>query len=705
MQKHDLNSLNQLCEDSKSCDDDVRAEMKSNLLLVSGNHYSKKSAKFFNNVRNSQKLNETTKLRITKNHIHKISRHYKNSILSKVPGVVIAPKNELDLQDKKQAELNEAVRRDAVERYDMKQRMREFCDSFVDMGEVCSFIYFDPNAGELRGYEPLVNDETGEPELDETGQLLPDKSKPIFKGEFKFKNIPGYNLFRSPSAKTMEASAYIWFEEMVPKKELAEIYKDDSEKMQAVGEGDTETFVIFDANKQQYRSEDKDVAVQYIFFKPCKLYPEGFFYIKTSRGILEEGEIPYGIYPIVWEGFDTFSGNPRGYSIIKVARPFQAEINRASSQAATHQITVGDDKIIYQGGTKLSPGALLPGVRGITYQGQAPQILAGRSGEQFLPYIQSQITEMYDACMLEEINAENSDGQVDPYALLFRSASAQQKFGQYTAKFENFQKKFWITYLELAKKYMPEDEVIMAVGKNEAINLQEFKSTTPLAYQIKVEEQTETIDERMGRQLALNHIIQFAGNQLGPKQLGLLFKEMPFLNNNTLIKRMSLDYDNVENDMLQLERGQLPFISPYADNEVYVESVTHRMKQPDFQMLDPQVQSLYDQYLSIHEDQIKIKMQAQQAAKDGFIPTGGSLITVSMQVPDPSSQSGSRQVRVPYESIWWLIQRLEAQGSSLQALEQMNQGAIVDIQGRQMPNQQQAGPQMALPGGGQPLPA
>jgi hypothetical protein len=47
------------------------------------------------------------------------------------------------------------------------------------------------------------------------------------------------------------------------------------------------------------------------------------------------------------------------------------------------------------------------------------------------------------------------------------------------------------------------------------------------------------------------------------------------------------------------------------------------------------VKQLYDQYLGIHEDQQAQKMKAQQAAKDGFIPTGGSLITVQMSLPDP----------------------------------------------------------------------
>ena len=52
-------------------DEETFSEMRSNLLLVSSNHYSKKAASFFNKVRNSQKINDNQKLRITKNHIHK----------------------------------------------------------------------------------------------------------------------------------------------------------------------------------------------------------------------------------------------------------------------------------------------------------------------------------------------------------------------------------------------------------------------------------------------------------------------------------------------------------------------------------------------------------------------------------------------------------------------------------------------------------
>lgn len=693
MKKHNIEALNQHYRDAESCDDEIFSEMRSNLLLVSGNHYSKKTTSFFTRVRQTQRLNETQKLRLTKNHIHKITRHYIQAIAGKVPGVIPAAQNEMDMQDKKAADLNLAVWSDFRHRYNLKEKFNEYIQNFVELGEMCAFIYWDPNEGDVKGYEPLV-DEQGQPAMDEMGQMVPDTEKPIFTGAFQFKNIPGFNLLRAPQAKSMKASPYHIVREMVEKEELLGAYGEDESKKRIIGDGDTGEFIVFDTNKKQYRSEESQVLVRYHFFRPCKQYPQGYYYISTERGILEEAEIPFGIYPIIWQGFDTYSTNPRGYSIIKVARPYQAEINRASSQAATHQITVGDDKIIYQGGTKMAPGALLPGVRGITYQGAAPQILPGRDGGQFLPYIESQISEMYSACMLEEINMENESGQIDPYTLLFRSASSKVKFSRYIEKVEAFMKEFCQVTLELAKHYLPDDAFIQAVGKSEAINIQEFRATVPLSYQIKVEEQSADISDRLGQQLALNHLIQYAGQQMDAKQLALLAKEMPYLKNTQIVKRLTVEYDNAENDMLQIERGQMPFVGPYADNKIYIDAVTHRMKQADFQMLPPNVKQIYDQYLGIHEDQQAQKMQAQQAAKDGFIPTGGSLITVQMSLPDPQSSSGAKQVRLPYEAIMYLIKKLEAQGATLDDLERMNDGVVLDMMNRM--GQQQA-PQGQLP--------
>lgn len=699
MKKYDIDGLNQLYETAQRVDDEVFTEMRSNLLLVSGKHYTKRTSKFFDRLRNTNRLSEVQKLRITKNHIHKICRHYVNSILDKVPGVAIAPYNEMEMQDRKAAELNQAVWNDAKEQYRLRERVREWGNNFVEVGEVCVKLFYDPNVGDFVGYAPKMSDE-GEYETDDMGEYVGDEGMPIFSGKFVFETVHGFNLLRSPFAKNMKDSPYHIIRKMVDKRFLKKVYATQPEKLEAIEESEKETYVVFDSHKSNYTSTDKEILVREYYFKPCMDYPEGYFYIATEFGILEEGTLPEGVYPLVWAGFDEYASTPRASSIIKVARPYQAELNRAASQQASHQISVGDDKVIYQAGTKLAPGALLPGVRGLTYQGSAPQILPGRDGGQFLPYIQQQISEMYQACMISEIQAEENLGQMDPHTLLFRSASQSQKFSQYTEKFETFLKELCETYLKLAKAYMPDNMFIKAVGKSEAINIAEFKSTEPINYQIKVEPQSESVDSKLGRQMALTHVLQYVGKQLTPKDIGMVLTNMPYVNNEKIFKDLTIDTENVDNDMLALERGEVPTVNPYSDNEYYDKRLTHRMKQADFKMLPPEVQQSYQKLLNMHRMEIQKKQQAAIDAKNDYVPVGGAMITCSMHIPDPERPGKTKQLRLPYQSLDWLVKLLDKQGATLEKLDEMNPGSIAQMQAMGQRGRPQGGPPVVPPGMG-----
>lgn len=207
MKNHNIDELNQIYKDAESCDDETFPEMRSNLLLVSGNHYSKKTTSFFTRIRQTQRLNENQKLRLTKNHIHKITRSYIQAISGKVPGVIPTAQNSLEMQDRKAADISASVWMDFKSRYNLKEKFNELIQNFVEIGEMCAFIYWDPNTGDIKGYEPLL-DEQENPVLDEYGQMIVDKSKPIFTGGFNFKNIPGFNLLRAPQAKSMKSSPY-----------------------------------------------------------------------------------------------------------------------------------------------------------------------------------------------------------------------------------------------------------------------------------------------------------------------------------------------------------------------------------------------------------------------------------------------------------------------------------------------------------------
>ena len=121
MKKHSVSELNQLYDDAEAADREVFAEMRSNVMLLAGDHYSKKDRDHL--IRDkSTRGGDSVKLRLVKNHVHKVVRHYAANILAYAPGVVCAPQNEADLQDQKDAELNQSVWNQHKTDYRIKER-------------------------------------------------------------------------------------------------------------------------------------------------------------------------------------------------------------------------------------------------------------------------------------------------------------------------------------------------------------------------------------------------------------------------------------------------------------------------------------------------------------------------------------------------------------------------------------------------------
>jgi hypothetical protein len=680
MKKHTVEELNEIYTAAKSEDKDVYSEMRSNIQLVAGDHYSKKHLdKYFNRLRTGN-VTETQKLRLTKNHVSKIAHHYEEAIMSQSPGVRILPQIDSELQDQKDAELNQSVWVHIKDKNKLKNRFRDFCQDYIQIGECAAKILWDPNAGDFLGYAQKV-DENGMDLFDEMGQPAADLDAPQFSGDLVIERLFGFNLFRAAGAKTMEESHMIGIDKMADLKDMKRLYADDPVKSKYLEESSKEEFVVFDSSRNSYEKAKNQVLLREFYFKPCLEYPEGYFYITTESGILEEGELPFGLFPIVWRGFDKFPTRPRGYSVIKKIRPYQAELNRAASQQATHQVTLADDKIIYQAGTKLAPGALLPGVRGVTYQGAPPTILPGRTGEQFTAYIADTINEMYQVAELDELNQENPAGsQADAWASLFKNIRQKQKFARYGEGFEQFLMDFCVLCLETMKKYLPDDALIMMVGKKEQVNIAEFKKTTPLSYQIRVEAMDDSIETQVGKQLSINQAMQYIGQQLPPESIGKMLRSMPFGNFEESFEEFTIDSDNVKNDMLALERGEPSPFQESDNHEYYVQRFNARMKKADFRYLDPMVQQNYQASLSQHMEADAKQKEAILAAKNEQIPTNGPMVGVDLYVENKEDPSKApKRARLPTAAVEWLVKQMEAQGQTMEKLEKYDQGNLATI--------------------------
>jgi hypothetical protein len=679
MKKLTVEDLNRLHSEAKSQDKECYSEYRSNILLIASEHYSRRLTDWWSRSRTSgSQTQDSQKLRITKNWLHRYHRLYVTSIMNKAPTTTISPRNQTELKDQKSSELNESVWQYAKDKYRFKKITRDFCSDYCGIGEAMCIVKYDPSRGYIKGYEQKT-DEEGNLLVDEEGSPLANEDKPIMSGEFVFERVYAHNIFRDPNAKSLDDCMWIGVEKMESTKTLKEIYEGDEEKSKYIVESNEE-FIIFDTAKGGYSKESNQTMVMEKYCKPSQKYPNGYYYIWTKAGILEEGELPFGIWPIAWVGFDEYQTKVRANSFVKVARPWIAEINRASSQRATQQVTLGDDKLLYQSGSKLSQGHLLPGVRGISYTGEQPIVMPGRSGDQFANYIQENIAEVERALMIDLLDNEKVTA-LDPTALLFRSMSQSEKFQIYADKFGEFLVKITEIFLELAREYLPDDEVIAAAGRSEAINIAEFRTTEPLNYIIKVEEQNDTIETKLGRHLISQQVMQYAGNQLSREDIGKLMINMPFGNWKEIFSEFTQDYNNIKNDFLAIERGEVPYVSQNDNSEYCLKQVAKRKKERDYQLLPEYVRALYDQYEQMHMQKTKEEQEAAQLLKNENIPTGGALVACDLYIPNEDPSKTPKRARIPYQALDWLVKTLETQGMTLKKMEEMNQGQLKEIAG------------------------
>lgn len=679
MKKHTGKELQELYTESDSCDRDIFAEMRTNLLLVAGEHYSKHTHALLSRSRNYQDLSEQQKLRLTKNHTQNITRKYSNMITASAPGVGFKPFNEKELSDQKSSELHHSVWVWGKERMNYDEKVDEWGDCFNSIGEIASKLFWDPNDGEIIAYKPKV-DEMGNTVVNEQGQ--PEKGDPVYSGKFIIEPIYGFNLLRDPCAEDMKLSKYLIVRKMVDVKKLKDQYPQHDKQIRASSE---KSMLVFDTQKGGYRKSQEECLVKEFYFRPCAQYPNGYFYYLVEDVILAEGELPGGIFPIVWQYCDKTPTHPRGYSPVRTIKPYQIEINRAASKIAEHQVTLGDDKLLIQNGTNISAGVALPGVRSINYSGTEPTILGGRDGSQYLTYMQAQIEELYKVMELPE--EEDASSQLDPYVLLYRAASRKKRFRRYIQRFERFLVEFAKTYTALAKLYLPEQMLIQVVGKPEAVNIPEFKNAADSNYKVIVEAQSEDIETKFGTQIFMNQVLQYVGGKLDKNDIGKVIRNAPYGNFSESMQDLTMDYDSGTNLLLALDRGEQPLLSKYDDAAYMVKRMVARMRQSDFRLLPPETQNLYMQVKQLYEQWGAEQLQAIQRMQQGFIPTDGYLVTCDFYVSDPMDPTKTKRVRLPYSSIQWLIKQLEAQGQGLDVLQSMNQQVQAEVAQQMMGGQ------------------
>jgi hypothetical protein len=697
MKELKIAELNKLFDEAEEADRKIFAEMRSNIRLSSGEHYKAIQDRLIERIESSR-ANEAIKLKLTKNHIQVVTKTYINNIVAGTPGVRVEPFNGKELQDIKDADISQAVWSDAEVKQRIAEKIERWASQFVIVGEIAAKVFWNPQSGKFLGYRQAV-DETGAPlfstEPDKLGQPVPDKDQPVFEGELLIENIPAYNLKRKSGALTLNESPVLMVQNIMPKEDAEALVnsipdpEEREKKLKMLTENTDTTYKTFDATSGEYKDAKNHVEWREYYFRPSATYPNGFFAMATPAGIIFSGEIPFGIYPIITAGFDPIEGSPRSQSIIKPLKASQAEINRMASMRATTQITMGRDLLVTQVGSKISKGQDFDGVRQLNINGPPPTVVPGRAGDQFAASLLEEVQDLYRLANLE---LEMSDKSIqDPNLQLYQSLSQKKKYAMYTQKFERFLCEIAELYLKLAKRYLPDTYLVKAIGKRDFVNIQEFKRIADEGFNIKLKPISSDIDSMFGKHLSIQAALQYGSSDMPASVKAKLIRSLPFIGDSRIVSEMTLTEENIENCILALDRGEFSPARLNDEHDKFVAALNHRMNQSDFKLLPPQVQEMYQVRIDQH-NQLMAEQTAQlKAMQSEFIPTGGALVTCSVQIPDKATGK-PKQLRLPYESLMHLVKILDSQGMSMDMLEQMDQQQQVDVlqKAAQLMNQPQA---------------
>ena len=662
-----LNDLNSLYSEADTALNAHFAEIRSNILLDIGYHHPRRDR--FANARGPyfrQQKGKST-IRFTANHIQVITKFIRNSIQNRAPGGAVLPQNPKELSDQKSAELNLSTYEYLKDKNDLNDFYSKLIHDFVVCGETYAKVFYDMKGGKFLGYETAVDGE-GIP----VGEAVPQ-----WEGDIVYEKLSPYNLLTDPEADSKREVKWVCYRKMIPRKILEDKYAHDESKLKAIAGGADDTFQWFDGVTGIYSDITDGVQVREFYWKPCQEFPNGYFYFSTNSGILEEGELPDG-FCIFSALYDESPANPRAYSVIKSCKPYQSEINRCASAIIKESIVLGHSTVMYSAGSKMSTSSIGNGLKGLSYTGALPTIIPGSAGNQYENYMIRMTGEMYKIAKVPMQDDEKSSPVgTDAFGMLFRTMRDKMGFSLYGEKIEKLITEIIDHSLKLARSYYPDDKVIPIVGKREQVNIPEFRTSSPDQYKIKVVPRTDDFSQMMGKSLQISQALQYIGGSLSPEMSAELVRQMPFLNEEPLLADMMVKKDQADAVILSLDRGEEPFYFETAEHEYLLQRLTRRMNEADFPILPQQTQLNYQKRIEKHTETLTAQQQEAARATSGFIPSGGGLISADYYVSSPEGKQ--HRVRIPYESMDWLVKKLNDQGSSVEKIGELPLSAQAEM--------------------------
>ena len=684
--------LKRLVYQSARHDKPYAAEVRRNLRAVNGLFYTNRNQNenrygdggrlpnILNNIDNSEQ-----RVQISLNQITRVSEFFQALIISHAPIGKAYGANKDERQDIKAAEISNHVLDHINQICNFPALRDQIGETFINAGEGACKIYFDPDKGHL-----VRTDENG---------------RGIFSGDITMEPILPFNLLMDPMVDSPDESKWFAIKKIIHVNDLKNLIgpekfeelKLEFRNVDGTPELNREGFRVLDTSMEVAELNNHLIMFE-VYFRPCPDYPMGAYFYVCENQILFSGELPGGIFPICIGRCHIIPTSPRGRAgFINRAIPYQANFNRAHSKMVEIQAALGDTKILVQNGSTIGADSIMaPGVRAFTFEtsapGEAPVVLEERTGESYISYIKELKMSMDESLSIRDFVGSQGSESDKIMSIAVASLKHKRRYAPIINRFDKLVVDIQNTALELARHHYEDGKIIKMAGRQEAVNISEFKGVDRNTFSINIKPSVEDADSSLLKSLEVRDAFQYIQDDSVDK--AALLKELPFLSKMTSVNSLSNKSKTAENKILALDRGEKVTPIKYEDYKYILDKLIVRVSEPDYKFLDQSIKDNYAEAINLYQDMIAETERRAKMAEKGPYTTSGPMDKLPIWIKDP--QTGKViQMRAPTMAIYEFAQALEEQKFNMQnmAMAVSNDEARAEIGERQAQGQSPPPPQ------------
>ncbi len=310
------------------------------------------------------------RVRMVINYLMAYYRRTRARLTAHRPGFYIRPQT-TEQEDVERARLAEKVVDSELDRLRFQKKFKTGVGWMLETGSYLWYVSWNPWAGDpLTQEEPVMNPETGEPQIDpQTGQpvmqevpVTDEHGRQLFTGDNELEIVSPYEIEIDPQANDTDDAEWImrnkirslnWVRENYPEKghfvENEPVYLHSfyqKRLKQLVG-------ILGYTTEGQYGESDQDspkdhTTVHEYWERPSVKHPQGRYIVVAGKVELYNGPNPYQHkrFPLVKTDEIEITGRFWGMASIEQAIPLQKNLNKARSQEIENRTLMGRPKIM-----------------------------------------------------------------------------------------------------------------------------------------------------------------------------------------------------------------------------------------------------------------------------------------------------------------------------------------------------------------------